>query len=62
MTRTQLNIKINPDLLVKIKELARRQGKTLSEFVVEILEQAVADRPISLEARLERIEQHLGID
>jgi len=62
VTRTQLNIKINPDLLVKIKELARRQGKTLSEFVVEILEQAVADRPISLEARLERIEQQLGID
>ena len=62
MTRTQLNIKINPDLLVKIKEHARRQGKTLSEFVVEILEQAVADRPISLEARLERIEQQLGID
>ena len=62
MTRTQLNIKINPDLLVKIKELARRQGKTLSEFVVEILEQAVADRPISLEARLERIEHQLGID
>lgn len=62
MTRTQLNIKINPDLLVKIKELARRQGKTLSEFVVEILEQAVTDRPISLEARLERIEHQLGID
>ena len=62
MTRTQLNIKIDPELLQRVKSNAARQGKTLTEFVIEVLQQATSEEPSSLEARLRRIEQQLGID
>jgi uncharacterized protein (DUF1778 family) len=62
VTRTQLNIKIDPELLQRVKFHAVRQGKTLTEFVIEVLQQAASEEPSSLEARLRRIEQHLGID
>ena len=62
MTRAQLNIKLDPELLKRVKAHAARQGKTLTEFVIEVLQQAVSEDPISLEARLKRIEERLGID
>ena len=61
MARAQLNIKIDPELLQKAKAHATRQGKTLTEFLTEVLEAAVSDAPVGLEDRIARIEKHLGL-
>ena len=63
MSRSQLNIKIDPDLLLRVKAHATRQGKTTTEFVTAVLQEAIAeDRTTSLEERLARIERHLRLD
>jgi predicted HicB family RNase H-like nuclease len=61
MARTQLNIKVEPELLQRAKAHATQQGKTLTEFLTELLEAAVKDQPSNVEARLNRIEKHLGL-
>lgn len=58
--KSQLNIKIDPQLLLKVKAKAIKSGKTLTAFVSELLErssiQATSDIDI-LEQRLLRIEK-----
>ncbi len=61
--RTQLNINIDPALLLKLKSKAIKQGKTLTDFVVEQLKGAattVSDD--NLEQRLLRVEALMGIN
>ncbi len=58
--RTQLNINIDPDLLEKLKGEAMKSGKTLTEFVTDILKIEKGESPEnSLEDRLMKIEQLL---
>ena len=58
--RTQLNVSIDPHLLQKIKENARRSGKSLVAYVSDCfknhLENVSSD---SLDSRLDNIEQRL---
>ena len=62
--KAQLNIKIDPQLLLKLKSKAIKRGKTLAAFVTELLEQdsiqATSDIEI-LEQRLLRIEELLNL-
>ena len=62
--RTQLNINIDPELLVKLKSEAIKNGKTLTEFVVEQLTNSPGQAPKEdgLEKRLLRIERYLKLD
>jgi len=60
VARSQLNIKIDPELLQRVKAHATRQGKTVTEFVAETLMEAVAEEKVaSIEERLARIENTL---
>jgi hypothetical protein len=62
VARTQLNIKVDPELLKLVKACATRQGVTLTEFVAAVLARAVSgDDHSSLEERVSRIEKHLGL-
>ena len=62
--KSQLNIKIDPQLLLKLKAKAIKSGITLTAFVTELLEQgsiqANSDIDI-LEQRLLRIEELLNL-
>ncbi len=61
--RTQLNINIDPDLLLRLKSEAIKQGKTLTSFVTEQLEKLPSpSSSSSLEERLSRIENFLQVD
>ena len=63
VARSQLNIKIDPELLKRAKAHAAKEGMTLTEFVKTVIEEAVAGTGgISLEERLARIEKQLGIE
>ena len=60
--RTQLNINIDPALLLKLKSEAIKQGKTLTDFVVEQLkDSATTVSDDNLEQRLLRVEALMGI-
>ncbi len=60
--RTQLNINIDPELLLKLKSLAIKSGKTLTQFVTEKLSNdSHVDFDDVLEKRLLKIERTLGI-
>ena len=62
VTRSQLNIKIDPELLQRLRSHATRQGTTLTEFVASVLAKAISgDEHLSLEERVTRIEEHLGL-
>ena len=62
VTRSQLNIKIDPELLQRLRSHAARQGTTLTEFVASVLAKAISgDEHLSLEERVTRIEEHLGL-
>lgn len=62
VTRTQLNIKIDPELLKLLKACAIRQGVTQTDFVAGVLAKAVSgEDPLALEQRVSRIEKHLGL-
>ena len=62
--KSQLNIKIDPQLLLRLKSEAIKSGKTLTDFVTNILEQApvkvTTDIDI-LEKRLLRVEKQLNL-
>ncbi len=62
--KSQLNIKIDPRLLLKLKAEAIKSGKSLTAFVTELLEQgsiqATSDIDI-LEQRLIKIEEKLNL-
>ncbi len=62
--RTQLNINIQPELLIKLKSEAIKNGKTLTDFVVEQLSKSSAQSSENdpLEERLLRIEKLLMLD
>ncbi len=61
--RTQLNINIDPSLLVRLKSEAIKQGKTLTDFVVDILQGSDSLKSSSnLEERLLKIESFLKLD
>ncbi len=63
MSRSQLNIKIDPELLARVKSTAIKQGLTVTEFVTQVLEAAAGETAsTTLEERLTRIEKHLGLD
>mgnify|MGYP001372570375 CR=1 FL=1 len=60
--RTQLNINIDPELLLKIKSEAIKNGMTLTEFVTQKLEEVESTSTNNvLEERLSRIEKHLNL-
>ncbi len=62
--KSQLNIKIDPKLLLRLKSKAIKSGKTLTAFITELLEEgsikAISDIEI-LEKRLLRIEEKLNL-
>ena len=62
--KSQLNIKIDPQLLLKLKAKAIKSGKTLTAFLTDLLEQGsiqeTSDIDI-LEQRLLRVEELLNI-
>ena len=62
--RTQLNINIEPELLVRLKSEAIKSGKTLTEFVINKLKQVSESSSDDdrLEKRLLKIEQFLMLD
>ena len=61
--RTQLNVNIDPDLLIKLKSQAIKEGKTLTDFVVEKLKDtAIKTSEGNLEKRLLRIESVLNLN
>mgnify|MGYP001194764185 CR=1 FL=1 len=61
--RTQLNINIDPKLLLRIKSEAIKNGVTLTEFITKKLEEIESTSKNNiLEERLSRIEQHLNLD
>ncbi len=63
MSRSQLNIKIDPELLARVKSTAIKQGLTVTEFVTQVLEAEAGEAAsTTLEERLSRIEKHLGLD
>ena len=63
MARSQLNIKISPELLQRVKSEAARRGMTVTELVVQALTQATASSGYKpeLAERIEAIEKKLGI-
>ncbi|UPM50221.1 MULTISPECIES: hypothetical protein [unclassified Synechococcus] len=62
MQKVQLNIKIDVDLLQKIKSHSIREGLTTTEFVSKTLEQAIAEhKALNVEERLSRLEEKLGL-
>ncbi len=61
--RTQLNINIDPVLLLKLKSEASKRGKTLTNYVIEQLKfVAESESQENLEQRLLKIEQFLQFD
>ncbi|WP_320667016.1 hypothetical protein [Prochlorococcus sp. MIT 1307] len=60
--RTQLNINIEPELLLKLKKQAIQEGKTLTQYVTEKLDNNhKLDNDALLEERLIKIEESLGL-
>tara|TARA_Y100001968_G_scaffold291331_1_gene295659 strand:+ start:109 stop:678 length:570 start_codon:yes stop_codon:yes gene_type:complete len=62
--KSQLNIKIDPQLLLELKAKAIKSGKTLTAFVTELLEQGSVELTSDiyiLEQRLLRIEELLNL-
>ena len=63
MSRSQLNIKIDPLLLAQVKSAATSQGVTVTEYVIAALSRRLdGDGAGTVEERLRRLEQHLGLD
>ncbi len=62
--RTQLNINIDPELLLELKSEAIKRGKTLTDFVIDQLKDPSSKSKESdqLEKRLLRIEKILKLD
>ena len=60
--RTQLNINIDPALLIKLKSEAIKEGKTLTTFVIDRLKESLTTLDDNnLEQRLLRVEALMGI-
>lgn len=63
--KAQLNVKIDPKLLVNLKAEAIRNGKTLTNYISDLLEQGSKPKKSEefecLEARLLKVEQQLNL-
>ena len=62
--KSQLNIKIDPQLLLRLKSGAIKNGKTLTAYVTELLEHGYTKSTAnidSLEQRLLRVEKQLNL-
>ena len=60
MKRTQLNVSIDPNLLQKIKENAKRSGKTLNRYVSDCCTNQLEIFPSeTIESRFNNIEERL---
>ena len=62
--KSQLNIKIDPQLLLKLKSEAIKSGKTLTAFITDLLEQGSIKSTANidlLEQRLLRVENQLNL-
>ena len=62
--KSQLNIKIDPNLLLRIKSEAIKSGKTLTAYITELLEQTSEKSTAyidNLEQRLLRVEKQLNL-
>ena len=60
--RTQLNINIDPELLLRVKAEAIKNGMTLTEFVTQKLTNiGPRSNNDALEERLTKIERHLNL-
>ena len=62
--KSQLNIRIDPELLLRLKNKAIKSGKTLTAFITELLEEGsikASDDIEILEKRLLRIEEQLNL-
>ena len=62
--KSQLNIKIDPQLLLRLKSEAIKNGKTLTAFITELLEQGSIKSNAHidiLEQRLLRVEKQLNL-
>ncbi len=59
---TQMIIRIEPDLKNKVSQLAKAEGKNLSELVRELLEKYTKERDTSayIDTLWDRIGQHLA--
>ena len=61
--RTQLNINIDPSLLLQLKSAAIKEGKTLTDFVIaKLKDNNHTQSAESLEQRLLKIENFLQLD
>ena len=69
MRRSQLNISINPELLKRIKESARKSGKSITNYVTDCCAnqvenfsgQSTDSRLNTIEEKLESIEKTLAL-
>ncbi len=62
MSRTQLNISIDPGLYRELKKSAQMAGKTLSGFVSEgLLAQVGRASPDAIESRVKLIEERIKL-
>ena len=62
--KSQLNIKIDSKLLLRLKSEAIKNGKTLTTFITELLEQCTINKTAHidiLEQRLLRVEKQLNL-
>ena len=62
--KSQLNIKIDPQLLLRLKSEAIKNGKTLTAFITDLLEQGSINSTTHidiLEQRLLRVEKQLNL-
>ena len=61
--RTQLNINIDPELLLELKSEAIKDGKTLTQYITQKLKASPRiERESILEQRLLRIEENLDLN
>ena len=47
MTKSQFNIKISKDLLVKVKRQAMMSGKSLTEHITDLVTKSLSDNDIN---------------
>tara|TARA_B100000965_G_scaffold390876_1_gene398355 strand:- start:197 stop:766 length:570 start_codon:yes stop_codon:yes gene_type:complete len=62
--KSQLNIKIDPNLLLRLKSEAIKNGKTLTAFITDLLEEGSINTTTyidNLEQRLLRVEKRLNL-
>ena len=58
--RSQLNINISPDLLKRIKQHAKKQGLTITEYVTDAMTIVLdGNKDLNLEERMKRLEKRL---